>query len=112
MWVAGPAAFVVLKALAFRSRGENKDANDLFYVLRHLRAGLTDVVRRLEPHAEDPCAREALGVLQEDFAEMDSVGPRRVAEFMIGVQDDALQADVQGLVLDFLEMCGGRRRLV
>ena len=110
IWVAGPAAFVVLKALAFRSRGENKDVYDLFYVLRHLSAGLADVVRRLEPHAEDPSAREALVVLQEDFAEIDSVGPRRVAEFMTGQQDDALQADVQGLVLDFLEMCGGRPR--
>ena len=32
--MCGPGAFVVLKALAFRDRGEPKDAYDLVYVLR------------------------------------------------------------------------------
>jgi predicted nucleotidyltransferase len=32
--VCGPAAFVVLKALAFADRGEPKDAYDLLYILR------------------------------------------------------------------------------
>jgi hypothetical protein len=81
VWVVGPGAFVILKALALRRPGENKDAYDLFYVLRHLEAGLTDIVRRLEPHADDASARETLAFLKDDFAEIDSVGPRRVAEF-------------------------------
>jgi len=105
VWVVGPGAFVILKALAFRGRGENKDAYDLFYVLRHLEAGLADIVRRLEPHAGDASAREALAFLKDDFAEIDSIGPRRVAEFLVGRPDDALQADARGLVLDFLELC-------
>lgn len=105
LWVAGPGAFVILKALAFRSRGENKDVYDLFYVLRHLNAGLIDIARRLKPHAKDPSTREALAVLKDDFAELDSVGPRRVAEFLLGAPDDALQADVRALVLDLLELC-------
>jgi hypothetical protein len=33
-------AYVVLKALAFDSRGENKDAYDLFYVVRNYGVGL------------------------------------------------------------------------
>jgi Nucleotidyl transferase AbiEii toxin, Type IV TA system len=106
IWVAGPGAFVILKALAFRLRGENKDAYDLFYLLRHLGAGLADIVRRLGPHAHDPVAREALAMLREDFAEIDSVGPRRVAEFLLGTPDDVLQADARGLVLDFLALWG------
>jgi hypothetical protein len=48
-------------------------------------------------------------VLKEDFAAIDSVGPRRVAEFLLGAPDDALQADVRGLVLDFLELLGHAR---
>lgn len=102
VWVAGPGAYVILKALAFRNRGENKDAYDLFYVLRHWAGGLEQIARRLEPHIRDPAARAALEVLVEDFAEIDSVGPRRVAQFLLGTSDDALQADVRGLVLDFL----------
>jgi hypothetical protein len=105
IWVAGPAAFVILKALAFRNRGDNKDAYDLFYLLRHLNSGLTEIARRLEPHQGDPVAREALAILKEDFAQIDSVGPRRIAEFLLGVPDDELQADARGLVLDFLERC-------
>jgi hypothetical protein len=108
--VAGPGAFVILKALAFRIRGENKDVYDLFYVLRHLSAGLADIARRLEPHAEDPSVREALAALREDFAEIDSIGPRRVAEFLLGAPDDALQADARGLVLSLLERCEERQR--
>lgn len=104
IWVAGPGAFVILKALAFRLRGANKDAYDLFYLLRHVVAGLADIVRRLKPHANDPVAREALTMLREDFAEIDSVGPRRVAEFLLGTSDDDLQADARGLVLDFFEL--------
>jgi hypothetical protein len=104
VWVAGPGAFVVLKALALGNRGENKDAYDLFYVLRHLPSGLPDIVRRLEPHANDLFVREALGTLKENFAEIDSVGPRRVADFLGGT-DDAVQADARGLVLDLLDLC-------
>lgn len=44
MWVSGPGAFVVLKGLAFRLRGENKDAYDLVYVLLEYGNGLDDVV--------------------------------------------------------------------
>lgn len=107
VWVAGPAAFVVLKALAFRNRGENKDAYDLFYVLRYLPAGLPGVARRLRPVAGDPLTREALEILEQDFAEIDGVGPRRVADFL-GGPDDALQADVRALVLDLLALCSER----
>jgi hypothetical protein len=35
IWVCGPGSFVVLKALAFRNRGENKDAYDLYYHIRN-----------------------------------------------------------------------------
>lgn len=37
--VCGAGAFVVLKALAFHIRGENKDAYDLFYLLRNYGRG-------------------------------------------------------------------------
>lgn len=107
VWVAGPAAFVVLKALAFRKRGENKDAYDLFYVLRH-GSGPADIARRLAPYLDDPSAREAIVVLAQDFAEIDSLGPRRVAEFLLGASDEDLQADVRGWVLDLLDLCRAR----
>ena len=82
VWVAGPGAYVVLKALAFKSRGENKDADDLFYLLRHFGAGIDDVVARLVPLLDDAEAQEAMAVLEKDFSDLDGVGPRRVADFL------------------------------
>ena len=42
--VCGPAAFVAMKAIALRLRGENKDAYDLWYMLRHYGVSVADVV--------------------------------------------------------------------
>ncbi|MBK8943140.1 MAG: hypothetical protein IPM79_37475 [Polyangiaceae bacterium] len=109
IWVAGPAAYVVLKALAFKSRGENKDAYDLFYVLRHFGQGTEDVVARSAALLDDPYAKEAIAVLESDFSQVDSLGPRRVAEFLNGSPDDELEADVRNLVLDFVTGCKGER---
>jgi hypothetical protein len=38
-----------LKALAFRLPGENKDAYDLFYVLRNYGENVSDIVEHLDP---------------------------------------------------------------
>ncbi len=106
VWVCGPGAYVVLKALAFASRGENKDAYDLFYVVRNFRSGVEDVAAHLRPLLIDRTAAEAAAVLRRDFLDHNGVGPRRVAEFLTGGPDDAIQADVVGFVRQLLERCG------
>ncbi len=109
VWVAGPGAYVVLKALAFKNRGENKDAYDLFYLVRHFGAGVQDVAARLMPLLDDAEAQEAITVLERDFSDLDGLGPRRVADFLRGARDDELQADVRGLVLDLVARCRAAR---
>lgn len=96
--VCGPGAFVVLKALALRQRGENKDAYDLFYILNHFGASVDDVAERLRPLMSDPEAQRAVSYLREDFAAIDSVGPMRAAAFLGREGDDGFKADVVGLV--------------
>ena len=103
--VCGPGAYVVLKALAFSHRGENKDAYDLYYVVRNYGAGVDDVASRLKPLLDDSSAGEAVRILNEDFREHDGVGPRRVAEFLMGTPDDEIQADVVGFVRQLLDRC-------
>ena len=98
IWVCDAGAYVVLKALAFDCRGENKDAYDLYYVVRNYGAGPTDVASRLEPLLDDADARRALVILKRDFSEPDAVGPMRVSTFVLGGRDDDLQADVVGFV--------------
>ena len=104
--VCGPGAYVVLKSLAFRLRGENKDAYDLYYVVRNYGAGVSDVASRLVPLLGDPSAIDAMRILREDFCDHDGVGPRRVAEFLFGNPDDEIQADVVGFVRELLHRCG------
>jgi hypothetical protein len=96
--VCGAGAFMVLKALAFRIRGENKDAYDLFYMLRNYGRGVSDVAAEVRPLLTDATAQKAMDYLRDDFQDSDSVGPRRVAEFLYGQPDVATQADAVGFV--------------
>ena len=105
VWVCGAGAYVVLKALAFDSRGENKDAYDLFYILRNYGAGVEDVIARLQPLLDDGEAEKAFDVLRRDFTDPESVGPMRVAEFITGSPDEEIQADVVGFVAALLRRC-------
>ncbi|TVQ88158.1 MAG: hypothetical protein EA397_17335 [Deltaproteobacteria bacterium] len=106
LWVCGPGAYVVLKALAFDLRGENKDAYDLFYVLRNYGRGPLDVATALRPLLGAPEADEAVAILQRDFIELDGIGARRVAAFLSGGIDEAIQADVVAFVGELLEYLG------
>ena len=102
--VCGPGAFIALKALAFRERGENKDAYDLYYMLRYYGTGIDAVADRLRPLLDDAAAQSALGVLREDFTEHDAVGARRAGAFLnAGQSDDDIQADVVGFATQLLE---------
>lgn len=103
--VCGAGAYIVLKALAFRIRGENKDAYDLFYLLRNYGNGVPDVAALLNPLRSDEITQKALEHLSEDFHDPDGIGPRRVAEFLYGRPDPETQADAMGFVRQLLGMC-------
>lgn len=106
VWVSGPGAFVVLKALAFDLRGENKDAYDLFYVVRNYGAGVHDVAACLRPLLADTTAGAAMDILRRDFLDHGAVGPRRVADFLLGAPNDVVQADVVGFMSALLRALG------
>jgi hypothetical protein len=98
IWACGPAAYIVLKALAFSLRGENKDAYDLFYVIRNYGTGVQEVAELLRSILKDPDAENAIAVLREDFTAHNGIGARRVAQFLTGKPDDTIQADVVGYI--------------
>jgi hypothetical protein len=103
--VCGAGAFVALKALAFHIRGENKDAYDLFYLLRNYGRGVADVAAQLRPLLPDASAEKSLEYLRADFRDSDSTGPRRAAQFLYGRPDPDMQADAVGFVRQFLAEC-------
>lgn len=110
--VCGPAAFVVLKALAFGQRGEPKDAYDLVYVIRHTPGRGVTIAERLGSHAERHAliVARALDLLARDFDAPDGLGPSRAADFMLAdpAEVEAAAADAHGYVDDLLRACGER----
>lgn len=108
VWVCEAGAFTVLKALAFRGRGENKDAYDLVYVLQNYGTGIDDVYSRLQPLLESPSTQQALSILENDFSEINHVGTKRVAEFLGNSQDEVIRADAAGVVRSLLALCRKR----
>jgi hypothetical protein len=101
--VSGAGAFVAMKALALRGRGENKDAYDLVYVLRNFGTGPVDTTARLRPLMSELEAHEALRVLIEEFETVGHVGPRRAAAFLHDGPDEEAQAGAWGAVRDLLD---------
>lgn len=104
--VCGPAAFVVLKALAFGDRAEPKDAFDLVYVIRHTAGRGAAIAERLRQHAANHpgIVERAVLLLARDFDGPDGFGPGRTADFALSDlkrrDDDA--ADAHGHVDDLL----------
>ena len=107
VWVCGAGAYIILKALAFGIRGENKDAYDLFYVVRNYGMGVGDVADALRPLLGDDSTKQALEVLQRDFLDHNGLGPRRVAEFLALGPYETLQADVVGFIGELLGLLQG-----
>ncbi|MEY4513674.1 MAG: hypothetical protein RLZZ450_5796 [Pseudomonadota bacterium] len=103
IWVCGPGAFVTMKALSFRSRGENKDAYDLVYVVRNFGDGIEDVSSHLAPLCDDDETLRAISILDEDFQSVDGLGPMRAAAFVHGTRNEAAEADAWSAVRDLLE---------
>jgi hypothetical protein len=100
--VCGVGAFIILKALAFASRGENKDAYDLYYVVRNYGDGVGDVAHGVRKHLEETLAQKALDIICENFLNIDATGPSRVADFLYRRRDDATQAEVVAWMSDLL----------
>jgi hypothetical protein len=104
VYFCGPGAFVVLKALAFRKRGENKDAYDLYYHIRNFGSGVEDIAVALKPLLNEKETKEAIKILKEDFTDNDGIGAVRVARFITGSTDETIQADVAGFIHALLDL--------
>ena len=82
--VAGPAAYLAAKADALRRRTKNKDAYDVVWLVESWPGGQAELAREIRTAkiAGDPQFLEALRVLAEEFATLDSAGAVKYARFM------------------------------
>ncbi|TXD41278.1 hypothetical protein FRC96_04650 [Lujinxingia vulgaris] len=100
--VCGAAPFIILKALAFEGRGENKDAYDLVYVIQNHASQIEGIAKNLRKLSGSEYLQHALRILRDDFITIDGPGPLRTAHFLHGGPHDETQADVSALIQDLL----------
>lgn len=79
--MANLAASLVMKSLALGGRYKEKDAYDLFYLVRHYRQGPASAVEALRPLLHLPVVQQARKHLQEAFGSLRATGPAWVANF-------------------------------
>jgi len=96
-----------MKALAFKNRGDAKDAYDLLYVLQNYGAGYEDVAAAFAPLLDDAKAQAALAILKADFCTPRSLGPMRAAEF-IGSSDAEYRSDLAGAAAELVRLLSPR----
>jgi hypothetical protein len=100
--VCAPHVFVMLKAIAMKNRDKQKDAYDLYYVLRHADGGASGLGQRLRDFEEHAAFGEMIASLQRDFETVDSRGPMDVCAFLGETGSDDLAADVLANVQDLM----------
>jgi hypothetical protein len=114
---ADAVSFIVLKALAFTQRAENKDAGDLVHVMRYYGPGLealaADFKEKLAAGVHADAILEALDALEQRFCGNEQVegyrrdGPVAAAMFLYGAtadEDERIleQRNASELVTQFL----------
>jgi hypothetical protein len=116
VWVCGPGAFIILKALAFESRRlrgdaeslqkSQKDASDLYYVLSNYDKGPRAIANLIKTFGSDPAVLKARNILLEHFSDSGSLGPRSVSLFREGGLDRYTQVAVTSAFLDLFKYLG------
>jgi hypothetical protein len=79
--IAGIVPFIIMKAMAMADRQKEKDAYDIYFVLRHYPGGPDELIKRFEPHIEHGLVREGLEKLAEKFESPNHIAPNFVADF-------------------------------
>jgi hypothetical protein len=87
--IADVPSFLCTKAFALNERKKEKDAYDVYFCLRHFAGGPKALAEACRPLLAVPRGREAMEILRQKFASLNSVGPQWAAEVAAGQGGDA-----------------------
>jgi len=90
--VASLADFLVMKAHAIGGRDKPKDTYDFCYCLEQYAGGIEILANDWKARIKESNIAEAVSILREKFANVDSYGPQQLVEF-----HDAADADAQAM---------------
>jgi len=80
--IANLVACFTMKATTFHSRGKEKDAYDLYMLVKEYPEGIDAVVAQLRELRKNKLVKEALDATAESFQSIDSMGSVAVADFL------------------------------
>jgi len=83
------------KGLALKGRYKEKDAYDIYFVLRYYKGGPNKVAEEVRASLREPVVAEALGEIREKFRTIRSEGVFQVAYFL-APEDERLRERIQG----------------
>jgi hypothetical protein len=95
-----------MKATTFRNRGKEKDAYDLYMLIKEYPEGIETLVAELRKHRRNKLVKEALNAASESFQSIESLGPVAVTDFLEltpGEERDILAQDVYQVMNYVLE---------
>lgn len=107
--VASIPAFIVMKGYAIANRLKEKDAWDIYYIIKNFRGGPAGLADRFLAMSEDEMVSEALKNIAAKFSSPDDVGPVHVVNFeelTDPMERKLLQRDAYEQVRRFLESLG------
>jgi hypothetical protein len=80
--IANLVACFTMKATRFHSRGKEKDAYDLYILVKEYSGGMDTVITEFRKLRKSKLVKEALDSAAESFRSIDSTGPIAVADFL------------------------------
>jgi len=93
--VADVVGSLATKGLALKGRYKEKDAYDIYFVLRYYKGGPKKVAEEVRSFLGESIIAEALEEIREKFRTVRSEGPFQVAYFL-APEDDRLRERIQG----------------
>lgn len=93
--VSDAVGSLTTKGLALKGRYKEKDAYDIYFVLRYYRGGPKKVAEELRSFLGESIIAEALEEIRHKFGTVRSEGPFQVAHFL-APEDEGLRERIQG----------------
>jgi hypothetical protein len=105
--IANIVACFTMKATTFHMRGKEKDAYDLYILIKEYPNGINAVVTELRKYRDNRLVKEALTAAAESFESTESMGPIAIADFLElapGEERDVVIRDAYEIVNHILNL--------
>jgi hypothetical protein len=105
-YIANIVGILTMKGYVLGQRYKEKDAYDIYSLVRHYKKGAISIAEEMRPHLKNGLVQEAIGIIKTNFASPDSEGPTFVADFLneAGVARETRQAEVYTVVKQLLDL--------